>query len=41
MDIKKLTQKELEILRFRINIWQAPLSEYQLSIIREVSLICA
>ncbi len=38
-NIKKLSKSEFELLMFRINIWESPLSEYQLSIIKAVSLI--
>lgn len=37
-NFKNLSKSELELLMFRINIWEAPLSEYQLKIIKEVSL---
>ena len=38
-NFKNLSKIELEILMFRINIWESPLSEYQLNIIKEVNLI--
>ena len=38
-NIKNLSEKEFEMLMFRINVWEAPLSEYQLKIIKEISLV--
>jgi hypothetical protein len=38
-NIKNLTNKEFEYLKFWVNRWKAPYSEYQIQILKEFNFI--
>ncbi len=40
-NIKNLSEHELEVLMFRVNMWVAPLSDYQISIMKELRLLAS
>lgn len=40
-NIHQLSERQLAFLKFRVSLWKAPLSEYQLAVLKELKLIAS